>query len=414
MRAVAKSPGRLKRAADMGHRAATRWASALLAAAAMLSPVAATAQAEPPRRAWAAPDTDSQGHEQVRALAAALGADRIRIEPSASHISRLRMLRDGRVQLAATSVTGSFFAQEGLFAYAAADIGPQPVRIVLTNMSTQLLGIAVAADAGIASVADLKGKRVVQVSGSPELRQHLSGLLAHGGLDWNDVKVVPVNGYRAAVEAVIANRADAMFAASSSPDLQKLAKSPRGLSWPVVAHADQLGWERLRQFTPYLLPVDATEGAGLSDKAPVESTNWPYPVLITLARRSAEEVYQTTRELITRYRSYRDQAPGNAGWDARRQPFSWAIPWHDGAIKAFREQGVWTDAHQAHNDGLVRRQQILREAWDALLREAIMKADDEKPDEAAWLSARAHALRKAGLDSLMSETPLTPAPASKP
>lgn len=363
------------------------------------------AQTEPKRQTWAAPDSDSPGYEQVRTLAAALGAERVRIDPSVSHTNRFRMLREGRAQFAATSVAGSFFAQEGLFSYAAKEWGPQPVRLVLTNMQAQLFGIVAANDAGIASVSDLKGKRIASVKGASEMHQHLSALLAHAGLAWTDIKVVTVHGYREAIESIIANRADAAFAVSSSPELQKLAKSPRGLAWPLVAHADHSAWERLREFAPYLLPVDATVGEGLSDKQPVESVNWPYPVLVALARRPVNEVYETARELVVRFRSYRDQVPGNAGWEAKRQPFSWAIPWHEGAIKVFTEQGLWSAAHQSHNDALVRRQRVLREAWDTLRRDALVKPEDEQPDEAAWLRGRALALERAGLSVLVTGQP---------
>ena len=37
---------------------------------------------------------------------------------------------------------------------------------------------------------------------------------------------------------------------------------------------------------------------------------------------------------------------------------------HDGAIRYFKEKGVWKDEHQKHNDALVRRQDVLQKAWD--------------------------------------------------
>jgi TRAP transporter TAXI family solute receptor len=310
------------------------------------------------------------------------------------------MLREQRALYAATSVAGSFFAQEGLFAYAAIEWGPQPVRLVLVNMHSQLLGIVAAGDSGIGSIADLKGKRLARVGDAPELEHHLSALLAFAGLGWSDITVVPVARYGAAIEAIIANRADAAFAASTTPELQRLAKSRRGLEWPVVAAADQEGWKAIRSIAPYLLAVDATEGTGLSDKAPVESVNWPYPVLTTHAKSAADDVHRLASTLINRYRQFRDQAPGNSGWEAKRQPLSWAMPWHDGAIRALSEQGLWSAAHQAHNERLIRRQQVLLEAWESFRRDAPGKAGDEQAGEAAWLKARAAALKAAGFEPL--------------
>ena len=113
-------------------------------------------------------------------------------------------------------------------------------------------------------------------------------------------------------------------------------------------------------------------------------------------RRSSDDVHATAAELAKRYREYRDSAPGNAGWEIKRQPLTWAIPWHDGAIRLFKEQGLWQASHQAHQAQLLERQRVLRQAWDSLPRAP--SPDREPPDEAAWLKARAEALRKAGLD----------------
>jgi hypothetical protein len=148
-----------------------------------------------------------------------------------------------------------------------------------------------------------------------------------------------------------------------------------------------------------MVPVDAVTGTGLSDKEPVESVSWPYPVLVTLARRDADEIQAITRELTGRWRDYRDAAPGNAGWEARRQPLAWAIPWHDGAIRVFRELGLWRSEHQSHQEQLLARQQVLKQAWESMRRSGEPGASDTER-EAAWLKARAEALRKAGLDTL--------------
>lgn len=385
--------------------AATRFLRLLLPALLLAGGAGVTSANSPtPRKqVWATPDSGSEAHEQLRALTAALakgGVIRVQIESSASHVTRARMLRDGRAQLAATSVAGSVFAQEGLFAFAGADWGPQPVRAVLMNSHGQLLGLVAAGDAGITSVAELKGKRVARIKDAPEVDQHLRALLAHAGLTWQDVTSVPTEGYGAAIRAVAAGRADAAFAASSTPDLHALASSKRGLTWPLVPHADEQGWRQLRQWAPYMVPVDAVTGTGLSDKEPVESVSWPYPVLITLARRDADEIQAITRELTGRWRDYRDAAPGNAGWEARRQPLAWAIPWHDGAIRVFREQGLWRAEHQAHQEQLLERQRVLKQVWESLLRSGEPGANPEAGHEAVWLKARAEALKKAGLDTL--------------
>ncbi len=355
------------------------------------------------KQVWAAPDTGSEGFEQLRAITEVLAKGsvvKVQLDPSASHVGRARMLREGRAHYAATSVAGSVFAQEGLFSFASADWGPQPIRAVLMNPQGQLLGLVAAGDAGIHTLADLKGKRVARIKDAPEIDQHLRALLAHAGLGWKDVTSVPTEGYAAALRAVATGRADAAFAASRTPDLQSLAASKRGLVWPLVPHSDEAGWRQLRQWAPYMLPIDATTGTGLSEKEPVESVSWPYPVLVTLARRHVDEVHAIAAELVKRHGEYRSAAPGNTGWEAKRQPLAWAIPWHEGAVRMFREQGLWKAEHQAHQERLIERQRVLSLAWESLRRSATAPPEREPVDEATWLKVRAEALQKAGLDTL--------------
>ena len=60
---------------------------------------------------------------------------------------------------------------------------------------------------------------------------------------------------------------------------------------------------------------------------------------------------------------------------------------------------MWTDADQKNNDTLIKRQQILADAWKQVTGRD--HADDEafKQD---WMKTRAQALTKAGMDPVMS------------
>ena len=375
-----------------------------LAAVTLVSSVGALAQGEPAERlAWSVPDSGSEGFEQVRTISDALKARHrppVRLEPSASHTTRARLLREGKVQFSATSVAGSFFAQEGLFEFGGRDWGPQPVRVVLMNVQSQLMGVVTARDASIATLAELRGKRVAWVHDTPALNHHLTALLAYGELSWSDVSKVEFPSYGAAIEAIVKNRADAAFVASGTASLAALAASPRGLHYPIVPHADTQAWARLQRLAPYMMPIDASAGTELSPKQPVEAVTYPYPVLITLANQRESLVYELTRDLVAAFGQYRDKAPGNAGWDVRQQALSWAIPFHEGAVRLLSEQGLWNARHQAHNEHLIARQRALRQAWDSLRR---APAEPDEPFDKAWMRTRAEALRQANLEVFLKD-----------
>lgn len=386
--------------------AGTKLATSLVTAAALAVAFSASAQkndVELPRTlAWSAYDVGSAGYNQAVAIGNAFKNDygvSLRVLPGKNDISRNLVLREGKVQFSATGVGGAYLAQEGVFEFGAKQWGPQPVRGLLLNNSPQMLGVAAAGDVGIKNICDLKGKRVSWVIGSPSLNQNITALLAFCNLTWDDVKKVEFGGYGAAWEGILNNQADAGFTSSVSGQLYKLAQSPRGLVYPVVPHDDKEGWQRLKSHAPFFVPVKATVGANLSEKNPAETATYPYPILIAYADQKDDLVYNMTKAMVESYDKYKDGAPGAAGWALELQVFEWVVPWHDGAIKYFKESGVWTDAHQAHNDQLLKRQKVLADAWQNLVKSH--KGDDATFSK-AWMKARADALQKAGFEVVVT------------
>jgi hypothetical protein len=121
---------------------------------------------------------------------------------------------------------------------------------------------------------------------------------------------------------------------------------------------------------------------------------------MTYAKQNADTVYAMTKAMVETFPDYKDAAPGNVGWAVERQNFAWVIPYHDGAIRYWKEAGLWKPEHQAHNDKLVQRQQVLADAWKAV--QAGTHADD-KAFQQAWMKARASALSKAGFDVVVND-----------
>lgn len=372
-------------------------AGVLLAAATLITqPAFATAPDLPETLAWSAYDVGSGGYNQAVAIGSAFKNKygiNLRIIPGKNDVSRLLPLKAGRLDFVANGM-GSYMAQEGLFEFGAEAWGPQPLRLLLTNISNQGLTVIAAADTGVKTIADLKGKRIAWVVGSPALNQNISALLAFANLTWDDVEKVEFGGYGASLAAIVNDQADAGFSVTVSGKAYELEKSPRGLVWPVLPKSDTAGWKRVNAHAPYFVPVYATEGAGLSKDQGVETSAYPYPILHTLVDRDADEVYAMVQAMVDAYPEYKDAAPGASGWALENQNLKWVIPYHEGAIRFFKEKGLWTEAHQKHNDSLIKRQSVLAEAWEG----TTVRDADPKEHMAAWQKARADALRAAGFD----------------
>jgi TRAP transporter TAXI family solute receptor len=368
----------------------------LIAAGTLFTRMAfAATPALPSTMAWSAFDVGSSGYSQAVAIGSAL-KDRygisLRIVPGKNDVSRLLPLTTGKLDFV-VNATGAYLAQEGAYEFGAGNWGPVPIRLLLASMSEQAITMMIAADTGVKTMADLRGKRVSWIIGGPATNRNAEAMLAFAGLTWDDVDRVEFGGYGATLDAVANGQSDAAFAISTAGKTYAIEKSPRGLVYAPMPASDAEGWARVRAISPYLVPVRATDGAGLSKDRPIESSTFPYPILHTLAGRSADLVHAMMRAVDETYPMYKDAAPGAYAWALDRQNFKWVIPYHEGAIRYFREKGLWTEAHQKHNDALVRRQEVLAEAW----RKVSAQNLEGDAHVAAWQKARAGALREAGL-----------------
>jgi len=383
--------------------AITRTSALALATAAVLLAGTASAQVKLPATiSWSAYDVGSGGYNQAVAIGNALKQKynvSLRVLPGKNDVSRNLPVREGQVQFSANGVGGAYLAQEGVFEFGAPSWGPQPIRGLMLNTSDQVLTVVAAKDAGVRTIADLKGKRVAWVIGSPALNQNITAMLAFANLTWNDVQKVEFGGFGAAMDGIINNQVDAAFTSSISGKAYQIAKSPRGLVYPVIPHGDKAGWTRMNAVAPFFFPFMGTEGAELSKDKPAESATYPYPILMSYASQDAELVYNMTKAMVETFEMYKDAAPGNAGWAVGRQNFAWVIPFHDGAIRFWKEAGKWKPEHQAHNDKLLQRQKVLAEAWAEVKKDS--HADD-KAFVAAWQKTRAETLRKAGFEPVQT------------
>src|SRR5262245_25476044 len=372
-------------------------AMALAATAVAASPAAAEVKL-PASITMTAYDTGTSGFNITVAIGKMMkekyGAD-TRVLPAGNDVARLQPLRAGRAAISAMGV-GVFFAQEGLFEFATREWGPQPVQITLSSVDCNGLSLAVAGDVGAKTMAELKGKRIGFVVGSPALNQNALAMLAFGGLTAKDVKIVEFASNNAMWKGALNNDTDAMFGSTIAGPAKELQTSPRGIVWPPLPHDDKAGWARVRKIGPYFTEHNATCGAGeFSKDKPIQMGTYPYPIYTVYANQPEADVYMLTKALIDGYDGYKDNAPGASGLALKGQAKNWAVPLHPGAVKALKEAGAWSDEQDKHNKALLNRQDVLIAAWGDF-NKANPSSDAAKFTE-EWMKARKAALTKAGM-----------------
>jgi TRAP transporter TAXI family solute receptor len=379
--------------------AATLAASASLA---LVSPAAAQDIKLPQTMTLTAYDTGSSGFNVAVAVGKVL-KDKykvdVRVLPAGNDVARLGPLRAGRAQASAMGI-GGYFAQEGIFEFAAKDWGPQALQMLLASTDCNNISIGIAKDIGATEIKDLKGKRVGAVVGSPALNTNMAAMLAFGGLTMADVKIAEFASYGAMWKGVLNNEIDAGVASNISGQAKEAESSPRGLFYPVMSHADKAGWDRVAKIGPYFAKHKSTCGVSASKDKPLETSSYPYPIFMVYASVPADTVYGLAKAMVEGYDGYKDAVPGASGLNVKTQNFQWVLPVHPAAVKAFKEAGAWKDADEAHNQKLLTRQKVLADAWAAFLKTS--PADDKEAFRKAWMAVRKTALEAAKLDVIFN------------
>lgn len=346
---------------------------------------------------WTSYPAGTSGYNQAVAIGNVLRQDNgtsLRIIPGETDVARLVPVKQGRVDFAASGA-GSYYAQEGVFDFAQPQFGPQDIRLLAMNLSDAFMGIVTAADANIKTLEDLKGKRVAWITASPALNQNMTATLAFAGLTWDDVQKVEFPGFRASMEGIIQDRVDAAVLIATSGSAREIEASPRGIYWPAYPFDNEEGWKRLKAVAPVLVKWVGTLGAGID--GPREGMSMPLPILVSYANIDNDLAYNMTKAIYTYYDEYKDAAPGAGGWALKNQLFDWGIPFADGAIRYYKEAGVWTDELNTMNQGLIERQKVLQDAWKSF---TTSYEGDDAEFQTSWMKARADALTAAGMDPI--------------
>jgi|TARA_B110001450_G_scaffold253080_1_gene275907 TRAP transporter TAXI family solute receptor len=350
----------------------------------------------PKNIAWTAYGTTSSGYAQSVGIGQMLKKNHdvdLRIIPGKNDVSRMVPLKAGQAEICACGIA-SYFAQEGVFMFAGKKWGPMKLYNIFNNIGRNGQMLATAADANIQTMADLKGKRVTWVKGSPALNGNTAGFLAFGGLTWKDVIKVEASGWGASANAVLNGQADATMGSTVGSIYNKLNASPRGLFFPPMPHSDKEGWNRAQNTSPHFSKAKITNFIGsTANNKTIEGNNYPYPIFVTLEKTSESLTYELTKSVMNNYDQFKDSGPGMDGYQLSNQNLNWIFPYHPGAVKLYKEKGVWTDKQDSHNNSLLKRQDVLAEAWKTTLK-SNASGDAFK---AEWLKNRASALKKAGM-----------------
>jgi uncharacterized protein len=271
------------------------------------------------------------------------GGMRATIRPFSGSSVYIPMMQRGEIALGLNTSIDSYLSYNGLPPYSDAMTN---LRLV-ANIFPLPIMYMVNAGSALRRIEDLRGQRVVVAfRANAALEQLHHGILATGGLGVDDVRAITVAGLPDAMRLLQEGRADAVpTGLDTALALQVHSALPEGIRYLTMG-ADET---RLTQIMPGARPVAATPGPGSVGLDGPTVVAGVADYLNTGTHLSEDQIYRIVRTLHENWEELRrDYAQIRPTQADELAPADNLHPYHPGAIRYYREAGLWSDAHE-HN-----------------------------------------------------------------
>jgi hypothetical protein len=259
----------------------------------------------------------------------------LRAEVSNGSVANVNAIAEGELESGFSQSDVATWAQRGTGIFEGKT--PVPALRLIATLYPESVHVVVRKGAGIASVAQLRGKRVaLDEPGSGTLVNARAILLAHG-LREGDVQPVYIKPIQAA-EALKDDKIDAFFYTGGAPGvaIAQLASSTGIDILPIEGPPAQL----LRAHSPFfsndVIPAGTYKGVAEVHTLAV-GAQW-----VTSEKADANLVYEITRALFSEAAQQRLSAGHPKGrFITKENAIKGAgIPFHPGALRFYREAGL--------------------------------------------------------------------------
>ncbi len=198
------------------------------------------------------------------------------------------------------------------------------------------------------TIQDLKGKRViVDIKPNVPLTYSNQAFLATGGITKKDVHAIASGGVVHGLQMVQEGRADATNVALGMPQLRKMhASIPGGIR---VIPVGKNGTDEFigKQMPGMRIMTVKPHKSRPFLKAPMKIATFDAYINAS-TKMSAADAYLITKTLHQNWKGLQKDYPPLRGVRVDRlAPASNVVPYHEGAIKYYKEAGLWTKANDA-------------------------------------------------------------------
>ncbi len=260
------------------------------------------------------------------------------VSPQQSH--GLETVNDGSAELSLATISDVQQYVTGTMDYAGKGV-KKNIRMIGRLVPIRTSGL-VRLDSDIKTLADVKGKRVPSsYPAQKSVQRVVLSQLAGAGLTEADVKPVPTRNIVSSADDFAAGKTDIFWFALGSAKVKQVAASVGGLRAISVETTPQ-AIAAMKKYVPGSYPVVLKPSKRL-EEVRSEVTVQAYDVVFfTNAKMSDDVVYKITKTIYENKKGMAAVFGAMNGFVPAQMATSYdELQYHPGAIKFFKEKGLW-------------------------------------------------------------------------
>jgi uncharacterized protein len=258
------------------------------------------------------------------------------IESTAGSIANIEGLRTGKFDMVIVQSDVQFEAYEGFGPFAQA--GPDPDLRAVFSLHAEPFTVVARADSGIATIADLRGKRVNIGAPGSGARATTEAFMAANGwtlADFAQAAELPLDEQAAALAA---GRVDAIVFTVGHPSGEIYDATKKTAARLVPVAGPEV--DRLIAETPYYAKATIPGGLYRGNDGPTR-TFGVRATLVTTAATPDDVVYLVVKSVFENFEEFKSLHTALAQLDRREMArASLTAPLHPGAQRYYREAGL--------------------------------------------------------------------------
>jgi len=256
-------------------------------------------------------------------------------EATSGSQENIRRLTSGELDFAVSNSAITYFAVRGTEGWDRA----YPVRTVMTLAPNVAMFIA-PKGSGVSRIGDLRGKRVVIGPAGAGFEYFVKPLLTAHGLSYDDF--TPLNATQAAAVDMLADGSAAAAFIGGAVPTASITQAAASQDIVFVPYEEE-AMERLAAEYPFFARATVPANTYRGQTADLQMLDTGSMHLITSADKDEELVYEVTKALYENREAVVQRHAAGRAINERNAPRDTGTEFHPGAIRFYREAGIWKE-----------------------------------------------------------------------